>query len=159
MTEVTAMTPDERVFREHLNHADFVRGVGSGRWRLLRIDWPHVWIAIRAAPRDGAPDEFVLRFELTDYPTQAPTATPWDEARGTMLEASHRPKGDRVAMAFRANWEGGAALYIPCDRVAIRGHSNWSTQYPAWTWNASRDITLYLRLVHEMLNDPDYAGV
>ena len=153
------MSPDERVFREHLKRAAFTRGVDERRWRLLRIAWPHVWIAVRAALRDGAPEEFVLRFELSNYPTAAPTATPWDEVTGAMLAAAGRPKGNRVGMALKAEWEGGVALYIPCDRIAIVGHGAWVAQHPAWIWDSSKDITLYLRLVHEMLNDEDYTGV
>jgi len=76
-----------------------------------------------------------------------------------MLAAAARPKGHRVGNAFRTDWEGGVALYIPCDRVAISSHGAWAAQHPAWLWDASKDITLYLRLVHEMLNDEDYTGV
>lgn len=155
MTAETVMAPDERVFRSHVHAADFVRGVDGGRWRLLRISWPYAWIGVRASPRAGCPDEFVLRFELTNYPAVAPTATPWNDTNGEQLAPSERPKGGRAAMAFRTDWEGGRALYIPCDRVAESGHGQWAT----WRWDSSKDITLYLRLVHELLNDDDYTGV
>jgi hypothetical protein len=62
-------------------------------------------------------------------------------------------------MVFRSDWESGKALYIPCDRVAFRGHEAWAQQHSQWAWDPGKDITHYLRLVHQRLNDPDYLGV
>jgi hypothetical protein len=103
----------------------------------------------------GAPTEYVLRFELTNYPADAPIATPWDESTNSELGAAGRPKGGRAATAFRMDWQGGAALYLPCDRTAAAGHTGWAS----WRWDSSKDITYYLRLVYELLNDEDYTGV
>jgi hypothetical protein len=149
------MKPDERVFVSHLELPDFVRGVKAGRWRYLRRAWPYVWIAVSAAPRPDAPDDYVLRFELTNYPVDLPTATPWDETIDAQLAAEKRPTGGRAAMAFRSDWESGSALYLPCDRKAGPGHTNWRS----WRWDSSKDITHYLRLVHEILNEEDYTVV
>jgi hypothetical protein len=151
--------PDERKFRSDIAAPVFVLGVETGRWRLVSIAWPHAVIAVTAAHRKNSPDEFVLRFDLTHYPVDAPTAMPWDPGTEVMLPAERRPKGDRVGHAFRTDWESGRALYVPCDRVALNGHGAWAEQYPSWTWDPSKDITLYLRLVHQRLNDPDYTGV
>ncbi|MFN8629187.1 MAG: hypothetical protein U0838_02365 [Chloroflexota bacterium] len=62
-------------------------------------------------------------------------------------------------MAFRTDWESGRALYVPCDRVALAGHPNWRELHPAWARDLARDISLYLRLVSEMLASDEYAGV
>lgn len=153
------MTPDERTFRAHLEEGPFRAGVEAGRWWLVAIDWPIAFIAIRAAHRPGSPHAFILRFELTNYPAAAPTAGPWDVATGALLGADRRPKGDLVGKAFRTDWEDGRALYIPCDRVALSGHGDWPRQYPQWVWDVRKDITFYLRLVHERLNADDYTGV
>jgi hypothetical protein len=81
-------------------------------------------------------------------------ATPWDEPNNAQLGATARPKGGRATLTFRTDWESGQALYIPCDRRA-EGHSQWTT----WRWDSSKEITYYLRLVHEILNDEEYTGV
>ena len=159
--------PDERIFRAHVAGATFQMGVEAGRWRLVSTAWPNALVAISAAARSSGPEEFYLRFELTNYPAdaptappvEAPTATPWDPASCVILPVDRRPMGQRVGLAFRTNWEDGRALYIPCDRIAIPGHEGWATQARAWAWDSSKDITVYLRLVHQMLNDEDYEGV
>jgi hypothetical protein len=151
--------PDEKIFRAHIAAPVFQLGVETGRWRLVSVAWPNALIAVRAATRENCPGEFALRFDLTNYPAAAPTATPWDPAADSMLPAHLRPRGSRVGMAFRSDWETGRALYIPCDRIALDGHGNWPNQYRLWTWDAGKDITFYLRLVHRLLNDEDYVGV
>lgn len=139
--------------RAHLLRPEFQAARAAGRWRVLDIDWPSALIAVSAAARPNSPDEFVLRFDLTGYPSQAPTAIPFDLETGARLTPEKLPKGPRLSgnMAFRPDWPG---LYLPVDRSAINGH-NWRT----WRWDDSRDISFYLRLVHELLNAEDYAGI
>ena len=153
------MGPYERVLRSHLAAGPFQSGVDRGRWRLLSVQWPHVIIAISAAERPAAPDEYVLRFECGDYPRTPPTAQPWDTPQGAPLEHARWPAGkSRVQLAFNPNWKGGQCLYLPCDRLSIEGHDGWRSQHPSMIWSPSGDITQYLRIVHELLNSSDYTG-
>ena len=152
--------PDERALHAHVASPRFMDGVGRKRWRIVgEIEWPHALIAVSAALRDNAPREFFLRFDLVGYPEQAPTATPWDPVRGGVLAADLRPKGERVGVVFRCDWENGRALYAPFDRVALGRHPEWRRQYPRHAWNAKRDLAWVLEYLHELLNDADYAGV
>ena len=154
------MSPDERLFREHMTSPRFQEGVERGRWWIEGdIAWPVVLVAIAAAPRDNAPSEYVLRFDLAGYPETAPTATPWNPTTGYVLEQGLRPKGDRVGHAFRTDWEDGRALYAPFDRVALNSHSNWKTQHPRRVWDSSKDLTWLLQILHDMLNNDDYTGI
>jgi hypothetical protein len=156
----TLVSPSETLLREHLAGGRFRAAVDCGRWRIVReLDWPYLVIAVAAAPRDTGPLEFLLRFDLDEYPTRAPTAMPWDLETNTQLAAAKRPKGHRVGMAFRPDWEGGRALYTPYDRVALEGHPAWLSQYPRYAWDPTKDITFFLRNVHELLNDDDYQGI
>ena len=154
------MSPDERVFREHVTSARFQEGVERRRWRIVDdIAWPVVIVAVAAAPRDNAPPEYILRFELTGYPETAPTATPLEPTTGGVLEQGLRPKGERVGHVFRTDWEGGKALYAPFDRVALNSHTNWRTQHPRREWDSSKDLTWLLQILHEMLSNDDYTGI
>lgn len=154
------MSPDERVFRKHVNSARFQEGIERGRWRIVGdIAWPIVMIAISAGTRKGAPSEYVLRFDLNGYPKTAPTATPWNPTTEDVLEGSLRPKGERVGHVFRTDWENGRALYAPFDRVALQSHSDWRRQHPRRTWDSSKDLAWILKALHEMLNNDDYTGI
>jgi hypothetical protein len=146
-------SPEERTFQAHLLRPEFQFGVATERWRVIGMEWPIALIAVSAAERGASPTEFVLRFDLTGYPNDAPTAIPFDLTTNARLAADKLPKGPRLSgnMAFRPDWPG---LYLPVDRSALSGHA-WRT----WRWDNSRDITYYLRLVHELLNAEDYEGV
>ena len=117
--------PDERVLRAHVASAQFINGVERGKWRIVgAINWPSALVAVSAASREGAPEEFFFRFDLAGYPNAAPTATPWDLATGDVLDEAERPKGDGLGLVFRTDWEGGRALYAPFD--------SRRTQLPRW---------------------------
>jgi hypothetical protein len=153
------MRADEQVFRSHIEAGPFQSGVDRGRWRLLSIEWPHVLIALRAAEREQAPDGYAFRFECSNYPQTAPTAQPWDVERGQPLEQRCWPAGrGRVQFAFNPAWNNGQCLYLPCDRLAIVGHDAWRGQHPAMIWSSASNITLYLRIVHDLLNSSEYTG-
>ena len=126
---------------------------------VSEITWPLALIAVTAAPRDSAPSEYVLRFDLAGYPETAPTATPWNLTTGDMLEPALRPKGGRVGHVFRTDWENGRALYAPFDRVAMNGHSSWKKQHPRRAWDSSKDLAWLLQILHGMLNNDDYTGI
>ena len=153
------MRPDEQVFRDHLGRGSFRSGVARGRWRLLSLEWPYAVIAVAAAPRTGGPSEYAFRFQLTNYPTAAPTAQPWDADQDQPSRFDRRPCGPkRVSKAFRTDWKEGTCLYLPCDREALAGHDQWRTQHPSLVWTPEKDITHYLQIVHELLNSSDYTG-
>jgi hypothetical protein len=150
---------DERVFRAHVQAGPFLSGVDRGRWRLLSIAWPLVLIAVTAAAREQGPAEYVFRFHLADYPQTAPTAQPWDVESDIPLRPERWPAGHRrVPQAFRTDWQGGTALYLPCDRISVQGHDAWRTQHPHLLWKPTGDVTQYLEIIHELLNSSDYSG-
>jgi hypothetical protein len=166
------MSPDQRAVRDHLSGGRFRSGVADGRWRLVHevapadgadnlVGWPFVVVAIRAAPRQNAPAEFAIRFELNSYPNTAPTGGIWDVDADVSLPADRRPKGDDLAQLFRADgWTGGAkAMYAPWDRLGLQAHPDWAQKYPQCAWNPGRELTFILENVHGMLNNDDYLGI
>lgn len=154
------MLPDERVFREHLAGGAFRLGVASGAWRCVSISWPIADIAIAAAARERSPEEYHFRFNLSGYPSQAPTARLWDPKTDGPLAFAEWPTGGiRFKKVFRTDWQGGSCLYLPCDRISMQGHCDWPSAYPAQWWTPKCDITHYLRIVSELLTSVVYTGI
>ncbi|MGZ8982333.1 MAG: DUF7665 family protein [Methylotenera sp.] len=131
----------------HLQSGRFLAGVFKGRWKLLSLEWPIVLIEIKA--RDER--KLTLRFECTGYPEAPPTATLWDIAQKQQLATKDWPRGGRVSQVFNPNWLGGAALYIPCDRQAIVGHTNWVSELPWLIWKPQLGLIQYMEAVYETL--------
>lgn len=67
--------PGLRALRAHLAEPKFRSGEHRGWWRVHCVDWPVLEAAV--CTDHG---ELGLRLDLTGYPTQAPTAQPWDLA-------------------------------------------------------------------------------
>jgi hypothetical protein len=160
VSEAPVMAPDERAFRADLDAEPFLVGVALGSWHLVDPGWPFPVIAVAAAHRSGAPSEFNLRFDLTGYPMNAPTATPWDTTAHAALPTDHRPAGRRPSAVFRRDgWNHGEGLYAPYDRLAMNGHQNWEAEFPHLWWRPEYDITFYLQQVYDILHDEDFIGV
>ena len=147
-------SPDLRAFEADVVKAAFRLGEVEKRWRHIETAWPFVLIAVTA--RDYR--EYVFRFDCQGYPQAAPTGGPWNQSCNTILEFDYWPRGngERVSAVFRTDWKGGAALYLPCDRVSYTGHKNWSHEMPSKIWRPDDGIVQYLELVHELLNCRDY---
>lgn len=148
--------PDERALRADLARAPFLLGEAEGKWKLVDIIWPYVFINVRA--RDD--HHYCFRLECGGFPTELPTGAPWDLAKNSWLAAASWPqsRGGRVGTVFRTGWQDGTALYLPCDRKSIAGHENWRTELPAKIWRPADGIVQYLELVHDLLNCSDYAS-
>lgn len=147
--------PDQRALEADVAKAEFRLGEMEGRWRLVDIVWPFVLIAVTAKDEQ----QYVLRFNCCNYPQAPPTAGPWDLSRNAVLAFDLWPRGQggRVSAVFRIDWQGGTALYLPCDRISIKGHDNWRHEMPSKIWRPEDGIVQYLELVHDLLNCPDYT--
>jgi hypothetical protein len=148
------LSQDQAKLREHLEAASFVLGEMDGRWRLRDVAWPYVFVDVLA--KDGR--AYTLRLQCDGYPGM-PTGAFWDLATGQWLVAHLWPRtGARFGSALRTDWQGGTALYIPCDRASIAGHEVWLELHPAWAWSSSVGISRYLEVVWTMLNGNDYVA-
>ena len=155
-------SPSQRLLEGDLQSAEYRSGVLKEHWGVAAVDWPRVFLWVRAAPRGGAPDRYHVALDLEGYRGAAPTGTFWDPTTGTMLEAARRPKGkanSRFAKVFRTDWEDGKAFYHPYDRVAADSHSEWRTKQPHLVWTADHRIVDYLEEIRSLLNSDDYVGL
>jgi hypothetical protein len=156
---MTACPPDRALLERDLAAPEFRCGVAEGRWRYIETNWPHVFIAVSAAPRVNAPNEFGFRFECSGYRQVAVSGCPWDIVARTPLAFPQWPSGKRIVPSvFRTNWKSGTCLYLPCDRCSIEGHGQWSADHPARLWDPRRGILCYLEQLYELLNSSDYTG-
>jgi len=122
-------------------------GESKNRWTIDKYDCPYVFISIRASNDKY----YTLYFNCTDYPNAAPTSTLWDLDNNQLLPHQSWPKGGRVSKVFNPGWNGGKAIYIPCDRMAINGHENWRNDYPWLIWNPEKGIHQYVSAIYEVL--------
>jgi hypothetical protein len=150
-------SPDQCLFKIHLEGAPFLAGVDAGQWSLATDDessqWPHCRFWVRCDQRFVAAGKVVLRMNAENYPATAPTSRPWDLEKNAPLRAELWPKGPRnVSAVFNPGWNGGTALYAPCDRLAMIGHEPWKQAFPDWWWTPKHTVVEYLTFVFRCLN-------
>lgn len=141
------MSEGNDLLEQHLRGARFLAGTVRGRWKVVRLEWPQLFVEVSTHDGRGV----VLKVDCTGYPQQPPTAMPWDNDAGTMLSPSLWPRGGRISNVFRPDWKNGTALYLPCDRHSIEGHPNWYSEYPSLIWKPDRGVVQYLEAVHDLL--------
>lgn len=140
--------------------ADAVQvGVALGQWKILRSEFPYVLVSFSTSRQTHLSGSVVVRFDCTDYPDRPATACAWNIDGDTPLSPDQRPRGGRATMTFRSDWEGGRALYLPCDRMAIDSHPDWANQYPHDLWDSTKGIAEYFQLVSTILTEADDAFV
>jgi hypothetical protein len=152
---IDTRSPDHRAFSASLKLPVFRMGAADGRWNMISVEWPIALIEVTASV-----GTYVLRFELSGYPAQPPTAQLWDVDAKARLGDACWPgsKGGRVREVFRRDWQNGTALYLPCDRITIATHPGWVTQMPAKLWRPDGSIVQYLEAVYELLNSADFTS-
>ena len=134
-----------------INSACFRAGKRKGMWRVLSDNFPEMVIAVTATEPDGCMSEYAFHFELTDYPTAAPSVHPWDVGKNTFLPAEKRPRGNsKVEYSFKF-WSNTGPVYRPWERES-GAHNNWATTHPELTWSPNRNLCFIMEDIHDILN-------
>jgi len=142
--------PSEQRIAVELLREDFIDGVEKGRWRLIDQAFPTIDIAITATEPDNTPAEYIFRFELTNYPAQAPMVRIWDlQANGPLAKDKRPQGGGRVVLAFQ-QW-GDDTVYRPWER-RTGPHNGNATNLPHLAWRSDRNLMFILEDLHGILN-------
>lgn len=144
-------TPLE-ILHNDLDDPNYLSGEIEGKWGKVGIEnEPEGFIFLFwLIAKNGM--KYYLRFDLTNYNKEAPTAQLWDMDLHLPLSQQLFPDwSPRCTQVFRI-W-GIQSLYLPCDRLAFSGHPNWEIEHPSLVWENGEDsIYKYLNEVYQILN-------
>ena len=140
------------IFQSHFENPEYLSGEIEGRGGISTIEdrpeWPifFFWVA---SDTGGV---YNFKFDFTDYPNNAPTAVLWDLENKVVLPQDKRPqKTKRQNQVFKI-W-GRECNYLPCDRLAILGHTTWPQEHPELIWDNGKDTFIkYLMELYHILN-------
>ena len=140
------------IFLSHLDSPEYQSGEMEGRWGITkqedRPSWPIFLFWITSLNNEI----YNFKFDFSDYPNSPPTAVLWDLERNAMLAAEKRPNTSKRAIQVFKIW-GKECNYLPCDRLAVQGHSTWMQEHSALIWNNQKDTFLkYLIELYQILN-------
>jgi hypothetical protein len=142
----------EELLKLDLEKPEYLSGEFDSDWGKVEIEngpqWPISIFWVRAKGNL----KYYLRFDLTNYNQEAPTAQLWDIETNLPLAQEHFPKWSKRCLQVFKIW-GNQCIYLPCDRMAINGHSDWPVLHAYLVWKSGIDsIHKYLNEVHQILN-------
>lgn len=137
---------------DHLTSPEYQSGEIEGRWGVANIENGPVWPVFFFWVSTSTDKKYDFKFDFTGYPNSAPTSVLWDINSNSVLAPEKRPNNTKRAIQVFKTW-GKECNYLPCDRMALDGHSDWTRLHPNLVWNPQKDTVLkYLNELYQILN-------
>lgn len=145
-------SPSEEILEEHIVSSEYLAGELENSWGYVNNvkgpNWPFFYFWVKA--KNSA--KYYFKFDFTGYNESAPTAVLWDIEKSLPLEQNQWPNWNKRCLQIFRKW-GKECLYIPCDRMAFHGHSDWTQKHPNLIWKSAEDtVVKYLTELHQTLN-------
>lgn len=146
--------PDQRTLESHLLAVRFLAGVEEGRWKVLKSDFPHLYVRVQSIDPEtqvSAKNDFHL---LCDgYPLPGPFVERWDFEQGGRPPAP--PSGtcspgycDALKDWDHENSHGG--IYRAWQRCAAL-HNDWANKRSDEAWHQKREIAFIMERLHDLV--------
>ncbi|MBI4990124.1 MAG: hypothetical protein HZC23_15025 [Rhodocyclales bacterium] len=152
--ELNDQSPDRKTLEVHLGAVRFLVGQEQGRWEMLQIDFPHLYVRIKGTdPETGSSTTQDFHLLCDGYPLPGPFVERWDFAQGCRPSP---PKAGCCSPGFcdalkdwdHENRHGG--IYRAWQRYAAV-HNDWANKRPDEAWHQNRQIAFILEKLHELV--------
>jgi hypothetical protein len=152
MAEIAS--PPQLTLEAQLNSVRFIVGVDSGRWTLLALAWPHIYVRVMGRDPDvGRISAHDFRLECSGFPDPGPHVERWvyadDAGHG------HKPPapatGSPGFVEAMKEW-GGGDIYRAWSRAAA-SHNNWAGIRPDEAWHPKRDIVFIVEQLYALVTE------
>jgi hypothetical protein len=152
----TELTPAQKTLMDQLDSVRFLAGVDEGRWRVLALRWPHLYVHVLFSGAGGITQSFGhdFRLECSGYPDPGPLVERWRYVDGDAngeLPPAPSPGAPGYVEAMK-EWGSGAerGIYRAWNRGASQ-HNDWSRKRPDEAWNRTRHITFIMEHLYALV--------
>lgn len=151
----TEPTPAMKTLLTHLDSVRFLAGVDEGRWRVLELSWPYLYVRVQFVT---SPNMFAFahdfQLECSGYPDPGPFVERWTHDDNSQ-RGERPPAPSSGAPGFveaLKEWGGGTegGIYRAWNRGAAQ-HNDWSRKRPEEAWNRTRDITFIMEHLYALV--------
>ena len=147
------VSPARRTFEAQVNSIRFLAGAEAGRWELLRLEWPHVYVRVTGRdPEAGRTFNHDFHMECTGFPNPGPFVERWSYAENASHGTSP-PAPSSGAPGFieaMKEWSGG--MYRAWNRNAAI-HNDWAKKRPDEAWHPKRDIVFIMEHLYALVTE------
>lgn len=152
-------SPASLLLASQIGSVRFMVGEDEGRWRVLKLDFPHLYVRVTGRDHTGE-REFSHDFHLecTGYPDPGPFVERWcyadDEKSGSRPPApSVGSPGFIDALKEWSPEAGGpCGIYRAWERKAAV-HNDWAGKRPEEAWRRDREITFIMEQLYALVSE------
>lgn len=156
MAEVE-MTPAQTTLVDQLNSVRFLAGVDEGRWEMLVLAWPYLFVRIRVVTGTGAVFTHDFRLECAGFPDPGPYVERWtyaDDPQHGNHPAAPKAGAPGFVEALK-DWggnNGDGGIYRTWNRGAAQ-HNDWWRKRPDEAWHRNREITFIMEQLYALVSE------
>ena len=149
-------TPAQATLSSQMDSVAFVSAVDEGRWRVLALSWPHLYVQVRSKAEGDIEFEHDFRLECTGYPDPGPYVERWDYAEDAThgVRSTAPSAGAPGFIEAMKEWGGGAegGIYRAWNRGAAH-HNDWIKKRPDEAWHRDRQITFIMEQLYALVSE------
>ena len=148
-------TPEMQKLMAQLDSIRFLAGIEEGRWQVLSLHWPYLYVRVRFSSQAEQPSfGHDFRLECSGYPDPGPFVERWryaEDAQHGQRPAAPSPGAPGFVEAMK-EWGSGAesGIYRAWNRGAAL-HNEWSRKRPDEAWNRTRNITFIMEQLYALV--------
>jgi hypothetical protein len=150
------ITPAQATLSAQMDSIAFVSAVDEGRWQVLALSWPHLYVRVRAKAGDDVTFEHDFHLECTGYPDPGPYVERWAYAGDATHGARPATPNAGAPGFFEAmkEWGSGAegGIYRAWNRGAAQ-HNDWTKKRPDEAWHRGRPITFIMEQLYALVSE------
>jgi hypothetical protein len=148
------LPPARRTLEAQLQSARFLSGVAAGRWEVLKLAWPYLYVRVTGRdPDSGRTFAHDFQLECAGYPDPGPQVERWCHAEnathGQKAPAPAAPGAPGFIDAMK-DWGGG--FYRAWSRGAST-HNNWAQLRRDEAWHPNRSIVFIMENLYALLTE------
>jgi hypothetical protein len=147
------VSPAKRTLEAQLNTVRFLSGVEEGRWEVLLLVWPHLYVRVTGRdPETGNRFSHDFHLECDGHPDPGPFVERWAYAD----DASHggRPPAPTTGAPgfIEALKEWGGGIYRAWNWQAAT-HNDWARIRPDEAWHRQREIVFIMEHLYALVSE------
>jgi hypothetical protein len=146
--------PARRTLEAQLGSARFLAGVEAGRWEILTLAWPNVYVrVIGKDPDSGRTFAHDFQLECSGYPDPGPQIERWSFAdNATHGQKAPSPSTPGAPGFVDAMKEWGGGFYRAWSRGAAT-HNNWAQLRRDEAWHPNRSIVFIMENLYALVTE------
>jgi hypothetical protein len=150
------VSPASRMVEAQLTSVRFLAGVDEGRWKVLLLAWPHLYVRVTGGdPETNRRLALDFRLECSGFPDPGPLVERWSYSEcathGDVRQTPTVPGSPGFIDAMK-DWSPGRGIYRAWSRDAAT-HNGWATKRPDEAWHPKRHLLFIMEHLYALITE------